>query len=115
DEVRRNDGGLEEAERLSKPVTALCFLFNNRCIDDYSTPSSLELTDGCAIQTRSKVDICIKYGARMLSMKTAYAERVGVDAKIVELFANGDHVNDDDTPFSLKLKSRDVIEAEEDE
>lgn len=51
----------------------------------------------------------------MLSMKTAYAERVGVDAKIVELFANGDHVNDDDTPFSLKLKSRDVIEAEEDE
>lgn len=64
---------------------------------------------------RDKIDVCIKYGLRMVSMKTAYAERIGADAKTVEFFANGHHINDDDTPCSLKLKSRDEIEAEEED
>ena len=53
----------------------------------------------------------LKMSTKMVKLKKAYAERVGVPVSSVRFRLDGELINDDETPTFLSMEKGDAIEA----
>ena len=67
----------------------------------------LKVRDQEANETVYKVKMSIRMG----KLKRSYAEQVGVDVSSLKFLLNGQRINDEDTPQTLKMEEDDLIEV----
>ena len=113
------------SQRMGLQLSSLRFVFQSHSINDDDTPHTLQMKDGDIIEVFLDGSVAIevkdwnnkviyfkvKLTTQLGKLKNSWSERMGIQLSRLRFVFQSKHINDDDTPETLKMKDGDIIEV----